>query len=318
MVIQRSFNLPGIVRAKAAVVDKSGTWADTLPELVADLERQWSVHVTEQLFGGTSAFVARVRTAAGGAAVMKVAVPDHTFSRQVQALERAAGHGYVQVLAHDPDRSAVLLEALGPSLDQMGYSPERQLRTLCTMLKQAWMVRSVAGTATLPLINKAQELHAFVLKLWEELDDPCPQRVVEQALDYAQQRASRFHPGRCVVVHGDAAPSHALQVLTPRDGAEAGFVFVDPDGFLGDPAYDLGVALRDWNAELSVSKEPGRLARHYCRVLAASSGVSENAIWQWGFLERVSTGLYALSLGAEDLGRPFLRSAEGLADPHWS
>lgn len=316
MVTKRSFSLPDIVRAKAAVVDKSGMWADTLPELVADLERQWSVQVTEQLFGGTSAFVARVGTATGGAAVMKVAVPDHTLSRQVQALERAAGHGYVQMLAHDPDRSAVLLEALGPSLDQMGYLPERQLRTLCNMLKRAWMVRSTAGKATLPFINKAQELHAFVLELWEELDHPCPQGVVEQALDYAEQRASQFHRGRCVVVHGDAAPSNALQVLTPRDGAEAGFVFVDPDGFLGDPAYDLGVALRDWNAELSVSKEPRCLAQHYCRVLAAGSGVNANAIWQWGFLERVSTGLYALSLGAEDLGRQFLRSAETLAEPH--
>ncbi|GAB3517380.1 hypothetical protein GCM10027402_00640 [Arthrobacter monumenti] len=245
---------------------------------------------------------------------MKVAVPDHTFRRQVQTLERAAGHGYVQVLAHDLDRNAVLLEALGPSLDQLGYSPEKQLRLLRSVLKQAWMVRPATGMPALPPINKALELHAFVSELWEELDSPCPQHVVEQALEYAHQRASQFQPGRCVVVHGDAAPSNALQVLTPRVGAEAGFVFVDPDGFLGDPAYDLGVALRDWNAELGVSKEPKGLAHHYCRVLASSSGANETAIWQWGFLERVSTGLYALSLGAEDLGRPFLRSAEALAD----
>ncbi|MDQ6849824.1 MAG: hypothetical protein M3070_07575, partial [Actinomycetota bacterium] len=33
---------------------------------------------------------------------------------------------------------------------------------------------------------------------------------------------------------------------------------------------------------------------------------------EWGFLERVSTGLYALSLGAEHLAFPLLRSAEGI------
>lgn len=45
-------------------------------------------------------------------------------------------------------------------------------------------------------------------------------------------------------------PANALQVKTPRVGAEAGFVFVDPDGFPCEPAYDLGVVLREWNAEL--------------------------------------------------------------------
>lgn len=40
--------------------------------------------------------------------------------------------------------------------------------------------------------------------------------------------------------------------------------------------------------------------------------MAEKAIWDWGFLERVSTGLYAMSFGAEDLARPFLESAEAL------
>ncbi|MGB8941428.1 MAG: hypothetical protein WCD21_14510, partial [Streptomyces sp.] len=106
-----------------------------------------------------------------------------------------------------------------------------------------------------------------------------------------------------------------LRVLAPRAGADAGFVFVDPDGFLADPAYDLGVVLRDWCAELKGRDRDAAasLLRSYCALLADRTGVDGQAVWEWGFLERVSTGLFVLGFGAEELGRPFLDTAELLA-----
>ena len=159
-------------------------------------------------------------------------------------------------------------------------------------------------------LNKASALHQFVDQLWEDLDSPCSEHVVAQALLFAGRRAAAFDPDRCVVVHGDAAAANALQVLVPREGAETGFVFVDPDGFIGDPAYDLGVALRDWCPQLLASDDPLSLARRYCRLLADGSGVDEQAIWEWGFLERVTTGLYVRSLGEGELGPSHLDTAE--------
>ena len=118
------------------------------------------------------------------------------------------------------------------------------------------------------------------------------------------------------MVHGDPHPWNALQALAPRMGAEAGFVFVDPVGFLADPAYDLGVVLRDWCTQLLATGDAeaaAALARRYCALLSAHTGVEETAIWEWGFLERVSSGLYCLELGIEELGRPFLQTAEMLS-----
>jgi streptomycin 6-kinase len=59
-------------------------------------------------------------------------------------------------------------------------------------------------------------------------------------------------------------------------------VFVDPDGFLGDPTYDLGVVLRDWCPELLAAHAPS-LAHRYCRQIAARTGMDPAAIWDWGF-----------------------------------
>lgn len=160
-------------------------------------------------------------------------------------------------------------------------------------------------------VDKAADLHPSIAELWHELDHPCSERVVARALEFAERLSDGFAADRAGVLHGDAAVANLLQVPVPRPGAEAGFVFVDPSTFVGDPAYDLGVALRDWCAELLAGDAPA-LARGWCRTLAAACGADEVAVWQWGYVERVSTGLYVESLGGD--GRPHLRTAEALWD----
>lgn len=116
-------------------------------------------------------------------------------------------------------------------------------------------------------------------------------------------------------MHGDPHPGNLLTVREPRPGAETGYVFVDPDGFVADRAYDLGVALRDWTS-LLLGPDARRVAEGYCAVLAARSGVDAQRIWEWGFLERVSTGLVVLDVvrGPDAVARPHLDSAERLVD----
>jgi streptomycin 6-kinase len=306
--------VPTWVRQKAASLGKEGeAWLAGLPAVIAHLEEQWSVTVGEALSGGSAAFVARARTAHGGEAVLKVALPDPHFRTQAQLLECAQGRGYARLLGADLEHSALLLEALGPSLEQLGMPAERQLETLCAMLTRAWEVPPQEEPTQTAVEAKARGLHELVSRLWVELDRPCPDKVFRQALRFAERRVAAATPGRAVLVHGDPHPANALQVKTPRVGAEAGFVFVDPDGFLAEPAYDLGVVLRDWCAEL-LAGGAATVARRYCHLLASHTGVEEQAIWEWGFLERVSSGLYALSFGAEELGRPLLATAELLLD----
>ena len=311
-VTTRAIQLQPVVRRKLAHLGAEGeAWLAGLPALVADLERAWSVTVGDPLAGGTALYVAHARTADGRAAVLKLAIPEYDCVGQVRTLASAAGHGYVGLLAHDIERHATLQEALGTSLEDADLPPERTIEILCQTLHQAWQVPRPAGLTVDPAHEKARGLADLVGRLWEELGRPCSERVVTQALRYADRRAAAFDLDRCVVVHGDPHPANTLRVLTPRPGAESGFVFVDPDGFLADPAYDLGVVLRDWCRQLLAGDAPA-LARRYCALLAAHTGVDETAIWEWGFLERVSTGLYALQFGAEDLARPYLASAEKL------
>ncbi|MFF8958453.1 aminoglycoside phosphotransferase family protein [Streptomyces sp. NPDC014894] len=301
-----------LVRRKAAALGPPGErWLAGLGALVAELERRWSITAGGPLSGGTEAHVVRARTADGRDAVLKLALPGPERLGEPRVLAAARGHGYARLLAHDAGRHALLLEALGPSAAVAGLGPERTIEVLCGTLRQVWRTPVTAVAPVTAAEEKAGLLGRMVARLWEELGRPCSARVVDRALLFAERRAAAFDPERSVVVHGDPHPGNALRVLAPRPGAASGYVFVDPDGFLADPAYDLGVVLRDWCPQLLAGDAPA-VARGYCGRLAAATGVDERAIWEWGFLERVSTGLYTLHHGAEDLSRPFLETAERL------
>lgn len=301
-----------VVRQKAEHLGASGReWLTRLPTMVADLERQWSITVGDSLGGGTASYVCSALTYDGQDVVLKLSLPDETFLDAVRLLEAAHGQGYVRLLAYDVERYAVLQEALGPPLATLGQTPEQQIRLLAQTLRQAWRVPQGGNHTVEPALEKAAQLGELVGRLWESLGHPCSQHVRDQAIAYAKTRAAAFDLNQCVVVHGDPHPGNALRVPTTRIGAESGFVFVDPDGFLADPAYDLGVVLRDWSPQL-LAGDTVTLAHGYCRLLAAETGVDETAIWEWGFLERVSSGLYTMQFASPDLYQPFFDTAERL------
>ena len=108
-----------------------------------------------------------------------------------------------------------------------------------------------------------------------------------------------------MLVHGDVHQWNALR--TPeRDGP--GWKLVDPDGLLAEPAYDLGILMREDPVELMAGDPFDRAA-----WLAARTGVDATAIWEWGVVERVSTGLLAEQIGLQPVGRQMLAAADAIA-----
>lgn len=114
-----------------------------------------------------------------------------------------------------------------------------------------------------------------------------------------------FDPTVCVLAHGDCREHNAL--LQPDDAGRC--KFVDPDGLFAEPAYDLGILMRGGNDELRTG-DSARLGRTRCTHLSALTGVDATSIWQWGFIERVSTGLHLIDLGMIDEGATTLDVAE--------
>ncbi len=137
--------------------------------------------------------------------------------------------------------------------------------------------------------------------------------MVERALAFAEARGAAFDPEAAVLVHGDA---HSANVLRDpkHTPALARFRLVDPDGLLAEPAYDLAIPMREWSREL-LDGDAARLGRERCAYLGRLTGVDPRVIWEWGFVERVSTGLLATRVGANRSGREMLDVTEAWATP---
>lgn len=301
-------DVPEEVRRKAMARGPEGRrWLDRLERLIGELERDWSMVVGPTLCGGSESYVAAARTDSGVDAIIKIEMPPYaSFAGEVRTLVAADGRGYVRLLDHDEERNAMLQERLGPSLREFGLPIPVQIEILCATLQRAWKVPAPAGLPSGS--DKARWLSEFISATWEELHRPCSRRVIEQALAFADIREAAFDPETAVLVHGDAHSANALQD-PGHASAPARFKFVDPDGLAAEPAYDLAIPMREWSREL-LDGDAARLGHERCAYLSRLTGVNPRAIWEWGFVERVSTGLLAIRVGADHMGREMLDVAE--------
>jgi streptomycin 6-kinase len=259
-------------------------WLAHLPELLAELEKDWGIRCGAALAGGNAAYVAEVATAEGRQAVVKVALPEGIagfppFEQEVEALRTANGDPYVELLRHDHRRRSLLLERLGRPLADLGWPVTDQLTAIALTVTRGW--RRLADASLPSGAAKAAWLADFIATSWEDSGRPCSEAAVARAVSFADERVHGLDPEQSVLVHGDAHPHNLLELPT-EPGRPAEFRLIDPEGLASEPAHDLGVVLRDWNEQLLDGDAP-RLALERCHQVAALTGVHPEPIWQWAF-----------------------------------
>ncbi|MGI5242537.1 aminoglycoside phosphotransferase family protein [Dactylosporangium sp. CA-139066] len=293
--------VPEVVRAKARAAG-AHAWLTALPALVEDLERDWGIRCGRVYDGGTEALVTEAVTADGTPAVLKLHIerPGDHARHEATVLRLAGGDGCARLLRADPDRRALLLERLGPALSDLGEPLPRRLEILTDAAARVWRPAPDAGLPTGRA--KAAWLAGFITAAWERTGRPCAERTVEHALACCERRAAAHDDERAVLVHGDVHQWNAL--CTP----EGGFRLVDPDGLLAEPEYDLGVLMREDPEDL-LDGDPHERSRW----LAARTGRSERAIWEWGVAERVSTGLLLHEIALQPVARDMLAAADRIS-----
>jgi streptomycin 6-kinase len=293
--------LPEVVRNRA-ILEGHAAWVDDLPGIVRGLEHDWSIEVDRGFGEGTEAFVAEVSMADGTPAVLKVLVPrrgDAVDDHEATVLRLVDGEGCPILYRDDPARGALLMERLGPSLFTLGLPYEQRLPILTDAASRIWRPAPDAGLPT--GAEKAAWLIEFITTTWAELDSPCALRTVDHAVACAERRRSAHDDERAVLVHGDVHQWNALQ-------AGDRFDLVDPDGLLAEAEYDLGVVLRE-DPDEPLAADPWATARW----MAARLRLDATAIFEWGVVERVSTGLVTTKIGLQPVGSQMLALADRLA-----
>lgn len=306
-----AIEVPERVQHKARALGAAGLeWMADLPRLVAEIEREWQIEIGRELIGGSGGYVVEAVTADGADAVLKCSIPDglagHSpWADEVATLRIGQGHGYVRVLKTDVARRAMLQERLGRTLSDLELPVETQITILARTLRNGWYRPGNVNELHTGR-EQAADLAVDIVARWERLAHPTARAVIDRAIAFTDARIAAFEHERAVFIHGDAHPANVLET-TRGGGPDGSFTLIDPDGMLSEPAHDLAIPLRDWTFEL-LAGDPVRLALGWCEQLSTRSGVDARAIWEWAFIERVSTGLFLMELG-DPLGGPFLEVA---------
>jgi streptomycin 6-kinase len=261
---------------------------------------RWGLSTERWLPGGAGTPTLAVTTADGTPGVLKIAEPG-ALDPTARVMGAADGRGYARVLAWDADRGALLTERLGHVLWDEERTLARQSSVIGALLQDAWRVPLECGS---PFAGKAAQLVAVLADLGPRYGSRHPD-VLDHATRCASELAASERPE--VVCHGDP---HAGNVL--RRGGD--WALIDPDGFVGERAYDLGVALRDGCAEIAAAEAsaPGSgraLLRRECRRLAGLADADHERVWRWALVERVTTGLFLHWHGYADEAATFLDTA---------
>ncbi|MGE3074260.1 MAG: aminoglycoside phosphotransferase family protein [Dehalococcoidia bacterium] len=305
-----SFEVPNLVRMRArAQGDAGAAWINGLDAAVSRLAAHWDLQVGRVLDGGSGALVLEVQMHGNVDAVLKIAVPDPDLSTiEADILRAAAGRGYARLYHHDPSERAMVVERLGRPLWEQRRPQDEQLVMYCAAIREAWQVELV-NDALIDGAGKAAWLEDFIPRTWDELGRPCAERTVARALDFAARRRAAFDPARAVVCHGDAHPGNLLAPLEPGGS----YKFIDPEGGFIEPEYDLACWLRGWRPADHTEGTIGNDARAAAGQLATLTDTNPEAIWEWGFVERVSSGLLLMKLGHEE-GALYLSIADAIAE----
>jgi streptomycin 6-kinase len=307
--VPRPIDVSPLARQRAESYGEAGRrWLTELPDVVDALVDQWGLSLGARFDGGTAAYVAAATDVDGRECVLKVAMllddEDRiAFDRSVLVHGLADGRGCAALIAHDADAPAMLLERLGPNLHDLGMAVPDILDAVADTLGTFW--RPVPDGIDLPTgADKAQWLAGFIVSTWETLDRPVERRVIDRAVGLCDARAQAYDAGVAVLVHGDA---HGWNTVAAGRGGGT-FKLVDPEGVRSSPEHDLAVPMREYNEPL-LDGDTARLVRARAEHLAARCDVDADAVWEWGFIERVSTGLVALAHFTDGSGGPFLEVA---------
>lgn len=193
---------------------------------------------------------------------------------------------------------------------------------LAEPLSQYFVKRSAQGDVVLAVLAEARRMpldHGSpfagravgLVSIPDELRERYGYRhpdAVRKAHRYASALVRSERPE--VVCHGDPHPGNVL-----RRGDS--WALIDPDGFVGEREYDLGVALRDacWEIAAAEEAERGSAAswlRQECDRLAGLADTNADRVWAWAFVERVTTGLFLRWHGHDQRAETFLSTADVL------
>ncbi|MGH3031926.1 MAG: aminoglycoside phosphotransferase family protein [Gaiellaceae bacterium] len=273
-------------------------WLERLPRLVAECADLWRLRLGEP-FDAQISLVVPAELPDGTPAVLKLNFPEPESEHEADALEHWHGHGAVHLLAHDPERRALLVERCEPGTQLWDIPDEEEANRIAAgVLRRLWRPPSPGHPFRL-LADEAARWADEVLLDWHRLRRPFGRELVDEAI--AACRELGPDQGQAVVLHQDF---HGGNVL--RSTREP-WLAIDPKPLVGEREFDAASLLRDRRWALSDASGEPRVRRRL-DLLVGELGLDRERMRRWGIAHALAWGV-----GSQKLEEDMVACARWLA-----
>ena len=212
-------------------------WLARVPELLEECAEQWSLAVEGPIGDGFDAVVV-----GAGDAVLKLRFPHRESEHEADALRAWDGEGAVRLLAHDPDRHALLIERARPGTHLTTAGQETALDVLVGLLPRLW---KPAGAPFRPLADEAAWWIGYLPRSWEDAGRPIERALLDTVIGTLRELSAT--QGEEVLLDQDL---HADNVLRAE---REPWLVIDPQPLAGEREFAVAPLVRGY--ELGHSKE---------------------------------------------------------------
>jgi streptomycin 6-kinase len=233
---------------------------------------RWGLTLGEPFDASVASLVRPGVTEAGDEVVLKIQQPHRESEHEAAALELWDGEGAVRLLAHDPERHALLLERCVPGTPLAAAGGERALDVFVALLPRLW---KPAGPPFRPLAEEAAHWLESLPANWERFGRPFERRLLDAALDVLRMLAPT--QGEQVLLHQDL---HGENVLSAQ---REPWLAIDPKPLAGEREFGLAPIVRSF--ELGHSR---RDVLHRLDRLSSDLGLDRDRAHGWAVAQTLA------------------------------
>jgi streptomycin 6-kinase len=262
------------------VIHERLTWLEELPEgrawlarvpgLLEECAEQWSLRLEEPIGNGFDAVVV-----AAGDVVLKLPFPHRESEHEAEALRVWDGDGAVRLLAHDPERHALLVERAWPGTYLTATGQETALDVFVDLLPRLW---KPAAAPFRPLADEVAWWIDYLPKSWEHVGRPFERALLDTVIETLRELAAT--QGEQVLLNQDL---HADNVLRAE---REPWLVIDPQPLTGEREFAVAPLVRGY--ELGHSK--AATLRRFER-LTAELGLDRERARGWAAGQAIAWGV---------------------------
>ena len=249
---------------------------------MAECAERWRLKLGEPFAAPYVSLPVAAKLPDGTDVVLKVQFPDRESEYEADALALWDGEGAIRLLAHDPERHALLLERCLPGTPLSALAEDTVLDVFVELLPR---LLKPAGSPFRPLADEAAWWSASLDAKWEEAGRPFERRLLDGALE-----ALRTLPpsqGEPVLVHQDLHPGNVLRAQREP------WLAIDPKPLAGEREFAVAPIVRAFELAPERNRVVHRLDR-----LTAELGLDRERARLWTLGQTV-----AWSFGSDDFER---------------